>query len=94
MRLDALKFLCSMETGMSIIAATLWTVSIASAGCLPRHVSVLDIREWEIFHPLGERSISETSGHVVSQPGIRGGWNREEASWIESWWSWSGGVSQ
>ena len=41
MRLEALKFLFSMVTGMPIISATLWTVSMASAGCLPHHVFVL-----------------------------------------------------
>ena len=40
MRFEALKFLFNIVTGMPIITATRWTVSMASTGCLPHHVSV------------------------------------------------------
>ena len=40
MGLEALKFLLSMVTGMPIITATFWAVSMASASCFPHQVSV------------------------------------------------------
>ena len=102
-RLEALKFLLSMVTGMPIITATFWKVSMASAGCFPppsfrfggvcRKNCSLDVGQWEFFQPLGEGSIGQACGHMVRKPHVGGGWDREETCRIEGWWRWGCRVS-